>query len=109
MKKRIINLLIILVILIVIVPYLFVECNTLIFGNTFKDEYKQTNMISSIEYYKVFYVIKNKAKVYYVDENHESGHYIWFKKEKSEWKMTSWKTVWSEYGSASGITYPFYK
>lgn len=95
--------------MIVIAPYLFVECNTLLFGDEFKDEYKQTNMISEIKYYKVFYVTKNVAKVYYVDENPKSGHYIWFKKEKSNWKMTDWETVWSEKGSASGITFPFYR
>lgn len=109
MKKNILKLIIILMFLVVIVPYLFVEGNTLMFGNDFKDEYKQTNMISSIQYYKVFYVIDNKAKVYYVEKNHESGHYLWFEKENSKWKMTHWTTVWSEYGSASGITFPFYR
>ena len=109
MKKFFLKLFIILMIFVVIAPYLFEECNTLIFGNEFKDEYEQTNMISSIEYYKVFYVINNKAKVYYVDENYEGGYYLWFEKEDSQWNMTHWDTVWSEYGSASGITYPFYR
>lgn len=51
----------------------------------------------------------NKAKVYYVEENHDSGNYLWFHKVNSKWKMIEWKTVWSKYGSASGITYPIYK
>ncbi|MFQ6931278.1 MAG: hypothetical protein ACLRR3_09550 [Eubacterium sp.] len=44
-----------------------------------------------------------------MESDHEAGHFIWFKKEKSKWKMTKWTTVWSQYGSASGITFPFYK
>ena len=107
--KKLKKIIVVLIILIIIVPYLYVEINTLIWGNEFENEYKQTNMISEIEYYKVFYVIKNKAKVYYVDKGHEGGHYVWFEKEKSDWRMLHWDTVWSEYGSASGVTYPFYR
>ncbi|WP_288684140.1 hypothetical protein [uncultured Eubacterium sp.] len=109
MKKKSIKLIIIVVFLVIILPYLFVECNTILFGDEFKNEYKQTNMISDIKYYKVFYKTKNTAKVYYVDSNKETGNYIWFEKNKSNWVMTNWETVWSEYGSASGITYPYYK
>ena len=80
-----------------------------IFGAEFKNEYKKTNMISKIEYYKVFYYTRNKAKVYYVEENHDSGNYLWFHKVNSKWEIIEWETVWSKYGSASGITYPIYK
>ena len=58
MKKKSIKLIIIVVFLVIILPYLFVECNTILFGDEFKNEYKQTNMISDIKYYKVFYKTK---------------------------------------------------
>lgn len=109
MKKKIVVSLIIIIIVVVAIPYIFVECNTALYGNEFKNEYQQTNMIPKIEYYKVFYCTGNKAKVYYVEENHESGNYLWFQRVDSKWKMTEWKTVWSKFGSASGITYPIYK
>lgn len=109
MKKKIVISLIVVVILLIALPYIFVEVNTALWGEKFENEYKQTNIISKIEYYKVFYYTGNKAKVYYVEEKHNSGNYIWFHKVNSKWKMVDWKTVWSEYGSASGITYPIYK
>ena len=109
MKNKIKIIVIVAMILIIFVPYIFVEGNTLLFGSEFKNQYKQTNMIDDIEYYKVFYNTNKTAKVYYVEADHEAGHFIWFKKEKSKWKMTKWTTVWSQYGSASGITFPFYK
>ena len=71
-------------ILIIFVPYIFVEGNTLLFGSEFKNQYKQTNMIDDIEYYKVFYNTNKTAKVYYVESDHEAGHFIWFKKMKSQ-------------------------
>ena len=109
MKKKIVISLIVIIILVIALPYSFVECNTAFFGAEFKNEYKKTKMISKIEYYKVFYYTGNKAKVYYVEENHDSGNYLWFHKVNSKWKIIEWKTVWSKYGSASGITYPIYK
>lgn len=109
MKKKIVISLVVLIVLIVVLPYMVVECNTVFWGANFENEYKQTNIISKIEYYKVFYCTGNKAKVYYVEEKHNSGNYIWFHKVNSKWEMEDWRTVWSKYGSASGITYPIYK
>ena len=103
MKKKIKIIVIVALILIILVPYIFVEGNTLLFGSEFKNQYKQTNMIDDIEYYKVFYNTNKTAKVYYVESDHEAGHFIWFKKEKSKWKMTKWTTVWSQYGSALSL------
>ncbi|MFQ6931268.1 MAG: hypothetical protein ACLRR3_09495 [Eubacterium sp.] len=54
MKKKIKIIVIVALILIILVPYIFVEGNTLLFGSEFKNQYKQTNMIDDIEYYKVF-------------------------------------------------------
>lgn len=56
MKKKIKIIVIVALILIILVPYIFVEGNTLLFGSEFKNQYKQTNMIDDIEYYKVFII-----------------------------------------------------
>ena len=103
--KRIILILIV----IIIMPYLFVEMNTFLFGGKLAKSYKMTNLISDVEYYKVFHYTWNKSKVYYVDGNVRAGHFIWFKKKGDEWEIEKWETVWSEEGSASGFTVPFYR
>lgn len=109
MKKKIKRILIIFIFIVIVLPYLFVEANTIMFGDDFERLYEQTNMISQIEYYKIFYYTNKEAKVYYVEENHKTGNFVWFEKDGSNWKMKKWETVWSEYGSASGITFPFYR
>lgn len=89
-------------------PYVEIEKRTDKYGKQFEDGYKQTGMIDEIEYYKVFEYSGDKAKIYYVSENYESGDYIWFKKSGSEWKMERWETVWAKRGSADGFTNPYY-
>ena len=79
------------------------------FGEQFEKSYEQMHMTSDVEYYKVFYYTGDKAKVYYVDGSIHAGHFVWLKKKAGEWKMETWKTVWSEDGSARGITFLFYK
>ena len=69
----------------VIMPYLFVETNTFIFEKIFKKSYEQTNMISEIEYYKVFYYTGKNAKVYYVDGSIRAGHFVWLIKKGDKW------------------------
>ena len=95
--------------IVLLVPYIFVEGNTILFGGEFMNEYRQTDMIDEISYFKVFYVTKNVAKVYYVDRNHSMGNFVWFKKKNSKWEIIKWDTVWSEQGSASGMTFPYYR
>ena len=106
MKKRIIKVVAVIILLVIIAPYLFVETNTLLYGDDFANEYKQTGMIGSVKYFKVFYNFNGKAKVYYVDEN--TGTYVFYRKKGKKWKLTDFETVWSEDGSASEITFPIY-
>ena len=63
-------------------PYIFVEGNTLLFGSEFKNQYKQTNMIDDIEYYKVFYNTIKLPKCIYVESDHEAGHFYLVQKRK---------------------------
>lgn len=107
MKKRVLLIVIIIIMLVVVFPYVVVEVNTVIWGDEFREEYKQTGMIRDIRYYKVFYVLDENAKIYYVDQ--DTGTFVYFVKEGERWKMQEYETVWSESGSASGITFPFYR
>ena len=106
LMKKVLRIIIAIIIIAFISPYIFVELNTLIWKREFKNEYKQTNMIGKIKYYKVFYKFGDKAKVYYVDGT--TGNFVYLEKQKDSWKMKEWKTVWSENGSADGITFPYY-
>ena len=40
--------------IVILVPYIFVEGNTILFGGEFMNEYRQTDMIDEISYFKVF-------------------------------------------------------
>ena len=64
MKKKIKIIVIVALILIILVPYIFVEGNTLLFGSEFKNQYKQTNMIDDIAFLQVglFYNFTNMSK-----------------------------------------------
>lgn len=105
-KKRMFWIFVIIIMFVLILPYAVVEVNTIIWGDEFKEEYKQTGMISDINYYKVFYVIDDKAKIYYVDR--DTGTFVYFVRDGDMWKLDEYQTVWSQNGSASGVTFPFY-
>lgn len=109
-KKKILIVLIIMACILVIgIPYINVEIKTYKYGDQFKDRYTDTNMITGIEYYKVFSYSEIKAKVLYVELGHETVNFVWFKKEKGKWMYDNWETIWSQNGSADGWTFPFYR
>ena len=105
MIKKIILILLFCLIFFVGFSYARVEYLTSKYGDEFKDGYRQTNMIDSIEYLKVLEYDIQYAKVLYIDG---AADYIWFKKENNQWIMEKWDTVWSDSGSADGITWPPY-
>lgn len=109
MKKKIVIAIIIIIFTLIILPYAYVEITTALYGKQFAEEYKQTSMISSVEYYKVFSYNNQRAKVYYVERDPTITYFVYFEKDGSKWKMTSWDTVWSDFGSASNVTFPFYR
>ena len=79
-------------------PYIFVEGNTFLFGSEFKNQYKQTNMIDDIEYYKVFIIQIKLPKCIMWNQTMKQVILFGSKKEKSKWKMTKMDygmvTVW---------------
>ena len=70
--------------------------------------YKLTNMIGSVDYLKVMDYSDSKARVYYVTKK-DSGNLITFVKQKGQWKLKKWATIWSHYGSADGFVWPYFR
>lgn len=108
-KKGLIVLVLIICILSIGIPYMNIEIKTYKYGDQFKDRYTDTNMIDGIEYYKVLSYSETKAKVLYVESEHETVNFAWFKKEDGKWVYDNWDTIWSQNGSADGWTFPFYR
>lgn len=108
MKKRLLLFTFIVIIVLIFSPYLKAEILTLRFGKTFKHEYLQTNMIDSIQYFKVLDKKKDTAKVLYITSKHASANIVYFKYLDGKWCMTNWVTVWSKSGSADSFIWPYY-
>ncbi|MBR2191485.1 MAG: hypothetical protein IJ883_07795 [Eubacterium sp.] len=111
-KTRIVLLIIqTIVFLFLVIPYGKVEMNTMLHKNEFSDCYRQTNMISDVEYLKVFSYSKNKAKVFYKSKDGDGfgEDFVYLKKKNGKWKMYNWETIWASSGSASEFTYPLYR
>lgn len=81
------------------------EINTLLYGNEFVEEYKQTNMIGGTPKPKVLKYTDTRAEIYYVDK--EDGNFIVFQKKNNKWVIDSWDTIWSKTGSADGFIWPY--
>ena len=64
MKKKKVLIIFILCVLVIGIPYMNVEIKTYKYGDQFKDRYTDTNMIESIEYYKVFLIRRQKQRYY---------------------------------------------
>ncbi len=72
----------------------------------FADLYQQTNMIDDVDFLKVIDYSDTTAQVYYVSKG-TFGILMIFNKEKNEWLVENWRTVWSEVGSADGFLWPY--
>lgn len=104
-KTKVIMLL--LVISILLVPYIYVEFQTAIYGETTQNLYKQTSMIEDNNFQKVFFYSDKKAKVLYADENN-INMCTFHKANGDEWTLAEWETIRSRQGSADGFIYPYY-
>ena len=77
----------------------------------FKDAYKQNQMLSEMEYFKVLeYSPYNLAKIYYVSKGNKCADVLTFKfnSDTNLWEEISWNTIWSTTGSASEVIYPYW-
>ena len=90
-----------------------IKCETLTreHYDEFKDAYIENTMLGDMEYFKVLnYDEYNIAEVYYVSKDNTSANVLTFiyDYDTSSWEEISWKTIWSESGSASGIIFPYW-
>ncbi len=75
----------------------------------FSQAYRQNTMINQaeIDFFKVLDCSENSAKVYYASRD-SFGCVLNFEKSGDEWLQSSWSTVWSSTGSASGAVFPYW-
>lgn len=110
MKKKTIILIFVFILLfaIIIFPYLKAEYLTYCYGEEFVGLEQQTQMMDGATYLKVVDYSKNRAQVFYVLSG-KGGCVITFDKEVENWKIATWKMIWSHYGSADEFFWPYYK
>lgn len=104
-----------LILSVILLPYLWVEINTLIYKEEFKDLYLQTyetaednHRINKDNYCKVFYKIGNKAKIFYATNISTFMCYFSKKSDDDEWIIYDADVLWTKSGSASNLSFPFY-
>lgn len=108
MIKRVILFVMIGLILVWLGSLVYCEILTQAHFDDFAQAYQQNTMIGDIEYFKVLSCDGKKAEVYYVSENMTDANVLTFQQAGGNWNMVSWRTVWSDTGSASGVIYPYW-
>ena len=108
-KGRVVFIIICLLIIIIIAPYIKVEYLTWQHGSEFNSLYQETHMIDGIEYLKVFDYSDIFARVFYVGTDHFVTYLLTFKKQDTRWELATWEAVWSKYGSADSLIWPYYR
>ncbi|MDL2281330.1 hypothetical protein LJC10_05710 [Selenomonadales bacterium OttesenSCG-928-I06] len=110
--KKLLKILLILLIGVVVLFFIYwgaaiLKCEYLTYqyGKEFETGYKETNMIDSVDYFKVLDYSDTSARVYYVSEY--SGNILRFSKEDGQWVYKNWSTVWSKGGNADEIMWPY--
>ncbi|MCM1364843.1 MAG: hypothetical protein NC122_08990 [Faecalibacterium sp.] len=110
--KRILALFLSLIFIFIILPYIVVEFNTLLFKSEFANLYTQAWDMEHLEesdtYCKVFLKTPQKAKVFYATETN-TYMFRFNKNSAEEWELENYECLWSTQGSASNFSYPFYK
>ena len=86
------------------------EILTLIHYDEFKDEYLQEEYwIPEIEKFKVISYTKNRAKVYYIEKNYDTGSLVTFVKKDGKWESKENWLKWSTVGgNADNEVWPYF-
>ena len=90
----------------IFLPYLKAEVLTYLYGKEFKGLEQQTKMMDSASYHKVVEYSESQATVFYVLSG-KGGCVITFRKEENDWRIVTWKMIWSHYGSADEFYWPY--
>ena len=81
---------------------------TLKYHDDFAQAYTQNTMLGEMEYFKILHCDDNTAEVYYVSQGMKDANVLSFENHNGTWTQTSWQTIWSTSGSASGVIYPYW-
>ena len=112
MKKKLIP--VILIVLIAVLTAFWVSslirCEVLTqkYADDFCQAYAQNTMLGDMEYFKVLSCDGKTAEVYYVSKEMTDANVLTFENRDGTWTETSWQTIWSRSGSASGVIYPYW-
>lgn len=111
LMKKIKILMLIVVLFILVAPYLRVELLTHLYKNDFAEIDTSQFMIYKMEYFKIYKYTKNKAVIFFVEEDKAYSVLVYFtRNDDGEWMFTGeWKCIWSKYGSASEFIWPYYR
>ncbi len=74
----------------------------------FKSGHLQSGFHDELEYLKVLSCDGTRAEVYYVAGDYANGCVFDFELRDGVWAMTEWSCVWSDYGSASDVIWPYW-
>ena len=86
------------------------KCDSLTeqYYDDFKTGHLQTGFHDELEYFKVLSCDGETAAVYYIAKDHANGCVLDFERREGEWIMTEWNCIWSDYGSASDVIWPYW-
>ena len=107
--KFIIIFAVVILLLILFFPYVKAEYLTAKHGIEFENEYKQIGWIDSLEYFRVIDYESERATVFYVEKNHNTGWRIDFVRIENSWIKDVADCVWSKSGSADNFCWPYYR
>lgn len=106
MKKKLICVVVVLV-LIAILPYVYVEVKTAIYYEQTVDLYQETNMISSDNYHKVISYSQKEAKILYCEPN-TTFLCCFYRDEDNKWICENFEPILYKGGFEDTAFYPIY-
>ena len=111
-KKKLI---LIIVIVAIMIPAVFwgaalIKCEILTqkYYADFEQAYMQNTMLGEMEYFKVLNCDRDTAEVYYVSKGMTGADVLTFENNNGTWTEISWQTIWSAWGTASEVIYPYW-
>ncbi|MBQ8502935.1 MAG: hypothetical protein IJ491_01510 [Clostridia bacterium] len=106
--KKLKHLIFVLFVMVLFLPYFFVEINTMLYKDEFDNLYLQTQEISDDNYCKVFDKNEKYSKVFYATETSTFMCYFFRDDTLDKWILDRCEILWSSSGSASKFSFPFY-